>query len=89
MALPTISPSHLQRLRERVGREWRDARDAEVQQYREHQRPRGYAGPPATAAVMLDGGRSKFTIDRFRTSIPVTGTRINSPSGSVAGLHSG
>ena len=28
----SISPSHLQRLGERVGREWRDARDAEVQQ---------------------------------------------------------
>jgi hypothetical protein len=53
----SISPSHLQRLGERVGREWRDARDAEVQQYREHRLPRGYAGPPATAAVMLDGGR--------------------------------
>jgi hypothetical protein len=26
----SISPSHLQRLGERVGREWRDARDAEV-----------------------------------------------------------
>jgi len=53
----SISPSHLQRLGERIGREWRDARDAEVQQYREHQLPRTYAGPPATAAVMLDGGR--------------------------------
>jgi hypothetical protein len=53
----SISPSHLQRLSERVGGEWRDARDAEVQQYREHQLPRGYAGPPAVAAVMLDGGR--------------------------------
>ena len=53
----SISPSHLQRLGERVGREWRDARDAEVQQYRDRRLPRGYAGPPATAAVMLDGGR--------------------------------
>jgi hypothetical protein len=52
-----ISPSHLQRLSERIGGEWRDARDAEVQQYREHQLPRAYAGPPAVAAVMLDGGR--------------------------------
>ena len=53
----SISPSHLQRLSERVGREWRDARDAEVQEYREHRLSRGYGGPPAVAAVMLDGGR--------------------------------
>jgi hypothetical protein len=52
-----LSPSHLRRLSERVGGEWRDARDAEVQRYRERRLPRGYAGPPAVAAVMLDGGR--------------------------------
>jgi len=57
LAEVSISPTHLQRLSERVGGEWRDARDAEVQQYREHQLPRAYAGPPAVAAVMLDGGR--------------------------------
>ena len=53
----SISPTHLRRLSERVGSEWRDARDAEVQDYREHRPPRAYAGPPAVAAVMLDGGR--------------------------------
>jgi hypothetical protein len=53
----SISPTHLRRLSERVGGEWRDARDAAVRQYREHQLPRAYAGPPAVAAVMLDGGR--------------------------------
>jgi len=57
LAERSISPTHLQRLSERVGREWRDARDAAVQQYREHQLPRDYAGPPAVAAVLLDGGR--------------------------------
>jgi hypothetical protein len=55
----SISPSHLQRLSERVGGEWRDARDAEVQRYRAHQLPRGDAGPPATAAVRRDGGRDQ------------------------------
>lgn len=53
----SISPTHLQRLSERIGGEWRDARDAEVQQYRAQRLPRSYAGPPAVAAVMLDGGR--------------------------------
>jgi hypothetical protein len=53
----SVSPTHLQRLSERVGGEWREVRDAEVQQYREHQLPRSYAGPPTVAAVMLDGGR--------------------------------
>jgi len=57
LAERAISPSHLRRLSERVGSEWRDARDAEVQRYREHQLPRDYAAPPAVAAVMLDGGR--------------------------------
>jgi hypothetical protein len=44
MAELSISPSHLQRLSKRVGREWRDARDAEVQRYRNRRLPRGYVG---------------------------------------------
>jgi hypothetical protein len=52
-----ISPSHLQRLTERVGAERAQARDAAVQSFREGRLPREYRQAPATAAVVLDGGR--------------------------------
>jgi hypothetical protein len=52
-----ISPTHLQRLSERVGREWAQARDQEVQAFREQRLTCAYAAAPKAAAVMLDGGR--------------------------------
>jgi len=52
-----IGTTHLQRLSERIGREWQQARAAETQQYQQQQLPRSYAEAPAVAAVMLDGGR--------------------------------
>jgi hypothetical protein len=52
-----ISPTHLQRLSERVGTEWAAVRDVEVQAFREGKLKRGYRKAPAAAAVMLDGGR--------------------------------
>jgi hypothetical protein len=52
-----ISPTHLQRLSERVGAEWAAARDAEVQAFRDGKLKRSYQRAPASAAVMLDGGR--------------------------------
>jgi hypothetical protein len=56
----SLSTSHLQRLSERIGREWADARDRDVAAYRAGQLPRDYEEPPAAttvAAVMIDGGR--------------------------------
>jgi hypothetical protein len=52
-----ISPSHLQRLSERVGQEWVQARDQETQAFREDKLVCAYAAAPKAAAVMLDGGR--------------------------------
>lgn len=53
-----ISPVHLQRLSERIGEEWVEVRDEEVEQYRKDKLPRTYkAAPKGAAAVMLDGGR--------------------------------
>ncbi len=53
-----ISATHLQRLSERVGEEWVEARDEEVEQFRQAQLERTYKEPPhGAAAVMLDGGR--------------------------------
>jgi hypothetical protein len=57
LAEVSISPTHLQRLSERVGREWSQARDGEVQAYREKRLACAYAAAPPAAAVMLDGGR--------------------------------
>ncbi len=57
LAQVTISPAHVRRLCERIGREWVGPRDQEIAAYQGGQLPRGYQAPPAVAAVMLDGGR--------------------------------
>jgi hypothetical protein len=57
LAEVSISPTHLQRLSERVGKEWAQARDQEVQAFREDKLTCAYAAAPKAAAVMLDGGR--------------------------------
>lgn len=57
LAEVSISPTHLQRLSRRVGREWTQARDVEVQAFREQRLLCAYAAGPQAAAVMLDGGR--------------------------------
>jgi hypothetical protein len=55
-----ISPTHLQRLSERIGEEWVEARDEEVEKFRQRQLERTYKEPPrGAAAVMLDGGRAQ------------------------------
>jgi hypothetical protein len=57
LAEVSISATHLQRLSERVGHEWAQARDQEVQAFREDKLVCAYAAAPKAAAVMLDGGR--------------------------------
>jgi hypothetical protein len=53
-----ISATHLQRLSERVGSEWAEVRDEEVEKFRQAKLERAYKEPPrGAAAVMLDGGR--------------------------------
>ena len=53
----TISATHLQRLTERIGGEWEQQRDAEIQAFQENRLARAYTKAPTVAAVMLDGGR--------------------------------
>ena len=53
-----ISPTHLQRLSERIGEEWAEVRDEDVEKFRKAELERSYKEPPkGAAAVMLDGGR--------------------------------
>jgi hypothetical protein len=53
-----ISPTHLQRLSERIGEEWVEVRNEEVEKFRKAELGRTYKEPPkGAAAVMLDGGR--------------------------------
>ncbi len=53
-----ISTTHVQRLSGRIGREWAEARDEEVEKFRKAELERTYKEPPrGAAAVMLDGGR--------------------------------
>jgi hypothetical protein len=59
-----ISPTHLQRLSERIGQEWAEARDQDVEKFRQSQLERTYPEPPRGAAVvMLDGGRLQTRAD--------------------------
>jgi hypothetical protein len=52
-----VSPTHVYRLSERLGREWAAERDKDVQAFREGKLACAYSEAPAVAAVMLDGGR--------------------------------
>jgi hypothetical protein len=53
-----ISPTHLQRLSGRIGEEWVEVRDAEVERFRQRELERTHKeAPSGAAAVMLDGGR--------------------------------
>jgi len=53
----TISATHLQRLTERIGDEWQQQRESQVQALKEDRLARDYEKAPVVAAVMLDGGR--------------------------------
>lgn len=63
LAEVAISPTHLQRVSERIGREWAQARDQEVQAFRDQKLLCAYTAAPAAAAVMLDGGRLQTRAD--------------------------
>ncbi len=57
LAQIVISPQHLGKVAERIGREWAAARDTDVQAFRENRLATAYAEPPQVATVSLDGGR--------------------------------
>lgn len=52
-----ISPSHLQKITRRIGQEWADARDADVQAFQERRLSEVSTQPSKAATVMVDGGR--------------------------------
>jgi hypothetical protein len=59
-----ISPTHLQRVSERIGQEWCAARDNDLEKFRQSQLERTHPeAPPGAAAVMLDGGRVQTRAD--------------------------
>ena len=59
-----ISPTHLQRVSERIGVEWAQSRDGDVEKFRQLQLERTHPeAPPGAAAVMLDGGRVQTRAD--------------------------
>ena len=59
-----ISATHLQRLSERIGKEWAEVRDEEVEKFRQAKLERSYQEPPrGAAAVMLDGGRLQDRVE--------------------------
>jgi len=53
-----IGATHLQRLSERIGVEWIEVREEEIEKFRQSKLERTYKeAPRGAAAVMLDGGR--------------------------------
>ena len=59
-----ISPTHLQRLSERIGEEWGAVRDEDVEKFRQRRLERDYKEPPrGAAAVIPDGGRVQTRAD--------------------------
>lgn len=64
-----ISPKHVERLTERVGREWAATRDKEVELFKQDRLFRHYGQTPGTVAVMLDGGRLQTRADAGRSGV--------------------
>jgi hypothetical protein len=69
LAAIEISPKHVERLTERLGREWAAKRDRDVELFKQDKLPRQYASAPAAAAVMLDGGRLLTRADDGRPGV--------------------
>jgi hypothetical protein len=71
-----ISPTHLQRLSERIGEEWVERRDEDVEKFRQRRLERAYKEPPrGAAAVMLDGGRVQTRADDAGRGVSEPGWR--------------
>ena len=68
-----VSPSHLQRLSGRIGREWAAARDADVAAFREGRLSAARAQPARVATVMVDGGR-------YQAREPDAGPGVSGPA---------
>lgn len=71
-----ISPTHLQRLSERIGEEWAEVRDAEVEKFRKAELERTYKElPKGAVAVMLDGGRLQTRAEEAGRGVSEAGWR--------------
>jgi hypothetical protein len=71
-----ISPTHIQRVSERIGGEWREHRDADVAKFRELKLERDYPeASSGAAAVMLDGGRAQTRADDSGRGVTAPGWR--------------
>lgn len=71
-----ISATHLQRISERIGEEWAEVRDAEVEKFRQSKLERAYReAPRGAAAVLLDGGRLQTRADDAGRGVSEAGWR--------------
>jgi len=69
LARLAISPHHLGKLAERVGREWAQARDQDVQAFQKDELAATHAQPPQVATVMVDGGRVQTRADNEASGV--------------------
>lgn len=82
-----ISPTHVQRLTERVGREWAGLRDRDVAAFRVGKLAVASRNNHQAAAVMLDGGRLQVRADDAGRGVSTPAWR-ESKVAAVESLHS-
>jgi hypothetical protein len=82
-----ISPTHVQRLTERVGQEWQVLRDRDVAAFRAGQQAVACSNRHPAAAVMLDGGRLQTRAADAGRGITTPAWR-ESKTAAVESLHS-
>jgi hypothetical protein len=64
-----ISEKDVERLTEKVGRQWAEVRDKEVEQFKQNTLPRLHAQAPEAAVVMVDGGRTQVREEESRPGV--------------------
>jgi hypothetical protein len=82
-----ISPTHVQRLTQRVGREWAGLRDRDVAAFRDGRLAVACRNKHQAAAVMLDGGRLQVRADDAGRGVSDPAWR-ESKVAAVESLHS-
>ena len=76
-----ISPTHVQRLTERVGREWQELRHREVAAFRAGKLAVAHRNKHQAAAVFLDGGRLQTRADDAGRGVTVRLYQLGISSG--------
>jgi hypothetical protein len=64
-----VGEKEVQRLTEQMGRQWAEARDKHVEQFKQNALERLHAQAPEAAVVMVDGGRTQVREDHSKPGV--------------------